>query len=1372
MFAPVSGDGVFSMAMSPRDAALVAVGFRSGLLCLVDASQGSVLHRVDAHDQELQSLTWYPTEERGAWLASSSRDKCIKIWRVCSENSEETERVDSAAGATRCTRAAATLAVDRVLRLPTGKQGQAYNPSKHLWLPVVWSTATSDQDTAELEKGTPKSTMRLWSGSFDGNLLMWNVPVREASTVKATRSSGSPPLRPVAVKNGHNRILFNIVALPSDVYALHQQQQQQQLPSLLTVSLDRELRLWTETRAAKTNGGAGAAPAVARTVSKLLGLGGHVYCAAYNDRTSTVALACGDQTIRLWKLHSGKGGGLYDTELLWKGLKSKVTSVAWHPLASSVLAFGTEDGTLGMYDTQSKKQTRFRSSHVGDVQQLEWRLDAGASATEDGGAEADGGANAFLDAMHELEKAQAEGASLDDALVELEASKRRPQAESPQLRVVLWSRDALGQLLESDAEHPDAPSHVISAARSCSSFAWSEDEDANGTVAIGNPNGSVKLVDQSLMRRTTHDTDAAHSGKIVHDHNERVGSVAWSTRDGIRLLATGSDDGKIFVYRFDSDALTLIAQLTGHSGKITRLQWQPPPLDVASEHSASGGDGALPLLASCAADGSARVWDVLDRERHPVARFYDHIGRVLALDWVSGSVLVTGGEDQTARVWDLVSFPAHVDAESDAGDMISPTVSTPRAKAASSKQPRPKPTARETKTDAGAVKEANGVVHDSLSTPTSGPKKQNKKKVKAKSTALFHTQAAPTPSGEVVRLLAQRLRRPLDASTAGGVGEIGASSEDSDAFMPALLQLVDRNSGSAAAGPRRAMAAFAVAEQARFASEGDWEGRARVLLLGGQIADALRVVAKEGALDATWLALAPMAGTNVWREMTNLFARQLEAQGDHAQAALHLLSIGKVRAAACALVGGSAFREALALIRLRLGPSDPLVSETTWKYAEWLEARGNYGDAALVYLSMEHARGVAPAAGASEVTSWRWRAVCALVKTRSAACIAQAVELLHEAASAGAASAGAAEELAFPATFLTVDVIGVLVCEGRLAVAERAADLLLLSSPLVRVHSSLPMAKTAFRLTRCLLGVLSAMERYRLRADAAPAAASTERKTLADWQRQCPNNEAVQLLLALVNDSSGDGSESESYPPCLVATSPATLVTRADAFWSDVLDVCRLCGIWSAEDDAEDGYPDGSSTLEEAQELLMDDEASWLLLEWRDAMDAADSLSPSARHVDAAIDVMRLAVDAAARCLVSAMEHLVRLLADVVDCSNDEDGKVDDHIVPLAAMELVTLVFPAGIASATPSSVLAVGELTEELADARSLWRTSRLLQCRALVARCSRGSITGDARKWVVDAVRNVHEEDANGVQDDEDARSHREALKKEVDALESLSL
>jgi len=66
---------------------------------------------------------------------------------------------------------------------------------------------------------------------------------------------------------------------------------------------------------------------------------------------------------------------------LWKGLQGKVSCVRYHPQPPAAmngvecLAFGTEDGKLGLYDTSSGKLlVLFSHYHKGTVYELDWRL--------------------------------------------------------------------------------------------------------------------------------------------------------------------------------------------------------------------------------------------------------------------------------------------------------------------------------------------------------------------------------------------------------------------------------------------------------------------------------------------------------------------------------------------------------------------------------------------------------------------------------------------------------------------------------------------------------------------------------------------------------------------------------------------------------------------------------------------------------------------------------------------------------------------------------------------------------------------------------------------------------------------------------------
>ena len=48
----------------------------------------------------------------------------------------------------------------------------------------------------------------------------------------------------------------------------------------------------------------------------------------------------------------------------------------------------------------------------------------------------------------------------------------------------------------------------------------------------------------------------------------------------------------------------------------------------------------------------------------------------------------------------------------------------------------------------------------------------------------------------------------------------------------------------------------------------------------GNVVGALDIIGEHKLLDATWMALAPAAGHDVWLRMQIAYAEQLETQGD------------------------------------------------------------------------------------------------------------------------------------------------------------------------------------------------------------------------------------------------------------------------------------------------------------------------------------------------------------------------------------------------------------------------------------------------------------------------------------------------------------
>uniref|UniRef100_K3WEI6 Anaphase-promoting complex subunit 4 WD40 domain-containing protein n=1 Tax=Globisporangium ultimum (strain ATCC 200006 / CBS 805.95 / DAOM BR144) TaxID=431595 RepID=K3WEI6_GLOUD len=964
LFTPIAGDGVFAISMAPHDKALVAVGYRSGVLCIVDAVEGNIRHRLEGHDQEIHNVVWkvpslsvvsgQAASESDIWFASSSRDRSIKVWMMKSTDEP---------------------ILEQVLTLPKGKLASSFNQAKRLWLPIAWS----------YNSALKANHHRLWSGSFDGNLFQWEWVSQDTTTSKKKTQA----CKPTVFKNGHSRLLFNIVSLSPAVGV--PESKLISAPSMMTTSLDREFRVWREASAS------GSAPTCQ---NMFLGLGGHVYGVSYNASNEIVAAGIGDQTIRLWNMSPSTAvKNPYQADLLWKGLQSKVTCIAWNPFQKSILAYGTEDGQIGFFDIESKKNTRFKSSHSSQVQAFQWRRKQLKSKHAD---ETD--KNSFVQAMVALENAQADGCSLEDALANQDLMVGKQQKES-ELQVLLWSQEKSGCILESNPEKAEMASKKVNSV--CSAFAWDSHSES---LAVGCENGVVEIyscicTDSSAEVASTFDAEFDLVQRY-HEHEQKVTRLAWGTTKP-SFLAIGSQDGKITVVNAggsseDMHALPkpsrLNKQVVGvyseHKGAISSLCWG------FHEDKMSG---SFTTLASGSYDGTVQVWHIESNAR--LSCFRHHIGRVLTVDWITAFALASGGEDQTIRVWDYreqKEMPISVKASQLVGKNVRST--------------------QQINADVVPVvdlRDEDRMQHDVKpskpedqpgTTKKSTAAKKKKKKVQA---GIFHadTKVNADESIQHCRLLIASSEKVLP-NYGKALSSISCEEQSSSDHLSAFES-----------------------EEDEYKKEQDWEHLAQVYLLQGKISDALRVVANEGALNASWVAYAPMAGMDVWREVTNVYAHQLDKEGDKKNAALHFLSIDKVRDAIKCLASGHAYKEAIALIHSRLGPEDPLLSEVKLQHASYLEKNQRFAEAARTLLSIE--RGTASS-----------RAICALVKTGDIGAFDAALDILislkskhaqSEEGYAGPAGVPAVEDWSIPSSIIS-NIIGKSLQVNDFALAEKASQ--------------------------------------------------------------------------------------------------------------------------------------------------------------------------------------------------------------------------------------------------------------------------------------------------------------------------------------------
>ncbi|KAL9029529.1 MAG: hypothetical protein Q9196_002243 [Gyalolechia fulgens] len=141
---------------------------------------------------------------------------------------------------------------------------------------------------------------------------------------------------------------------------------------------------------------------------------------------------------------------------------------------------------------------------------------------------------------------------------------------------------------------------------------------------------------------------------LFRGHKAVVLDTDWNPFDD-SLIASGSDDGKAFIWRVPED-FTLrtedgedpedvgpLRQFTGHSRKVGHVLFNPAAANV---------------LATSSGDYTVKIWDI---EAGSPRLTQKHTDIVQSLSWsANGSLLVTTSRDKKLRVWDVrQEAPAH-----------------------------------------------------------------------------------------------------------------------------------------------------------------------------------------------------------------------------------------------------------------------------------------------------------------------------------------------------------------------------------------------------------------------------------------------------------------------------------------------------------------------------------------------------------------------------------------------------------------------------------------------------------------------------------------------------------------------------------------
>ncbi|XP_076393217.1 gem nuclear organelle associated protein rigor mortis [Megachile rotundata] len=542
------------LSSCPHDQYLVAVGSKSGLVYIVNfQGKGTIVYKLRGHDTEVVSLSWCPLENnvisgnmnKDLLLASGGRDRSVFIWRAGGDGRYE-----------------------MTISLPATPLDLHHHRTKSTssgsnWTVVHWME--------------PKL---LLTNSHWGELISWDL---------STISKHKPISKLIHACHGTG--LFCISHVPIIQENLVENWRMKQRFTIWTVGQDRRVVCCNIN---ENN---------VEIVHDIFTQSGYVYCiAACPLDTSRVAFGVGDAMLRVWNL-SEAHNTTFDITVFWQKIKGKIRTISWHPEKENLLAYATEEGRIGMFNTNTNKPpTLYRQYHRNIVYTIGWG----------------------------------------------------PNPDNKQY--VLYSC-AEGELVYYDAEKPNQePKSVLK--KECTEFSWKPDLSC---LAVGFENGLISFCDNKFKTFGT----AKFSSKMLHClvwHPESTTTdLTFSPLKNYLAAAFESRTIVIFDLTNLMDHFTklqdptnnnekensdiyevneVVATLTGHIHNVVCLAWSP----YISGHLISG-----------SYDGIAQVWNVETQEL--IATYTGHSGPVLCCMWspLNSNFIITGSADFTVRIWKVDS---------------------------------------------------------------------------------------------------------------------------------------------------------------------------------------------------------------------------------------------------------------------------------------------------------------------------------------------------------------------------------------------------------------------------------------------------------------------------------------------------------------------------------------------------------------------------------------------------------------------------------------------------------------------------------------------------------------------------------------------
>uniref|UniRef100_A0A669B928 Gem nuclear organelle associated protein 5 n=1 Tax=Oreochromis niloticus TaxID=8128 RepID=A0A669B928_ORENI len=901
---------IFCLTCSPHTWNYVAVGYKDGMIVLIDVSKkGEVIHRLRGHDDEIHALAWSPVAREdalytrpedgegnvvflcfivgslaynikhleGCYLASGSKDQTVRLWSTAKGKGVMT------------------------LKLPYLKRrGTAVDPGvkERLWLSVHWP------------KGRPT---QLVSSCFSGELVMWDLTKsgKQRWTLFGTSSEGQ----------NHSRIVFNMSSV-------HLQDGRE---LLISTSMDREVKCWDL--------------ASLECCWTLPTLGGFVYALTFSPvGTGCLALGVGDNMIRVWNTLTTQNK--YDVRSFWQGIKSKVTALAWHPTKEGSLSFGTDDGKVGIYDVFSNKPPQISSSyHRKTVYTLAWGPPVPPMSFGTAGGKPSfslyscAGEGVIL--QHDPYKLNGEASDIDKLIRDTNDIKHKLsphtdlswkpdgkvvaignedgcidvyQAPSLKLLCSIQQHHKIINTLRWHHDHSSAPElHCLLASGSSNAIVYVHDLRS----VIENPPESPVVLTEPYRR--------------LCGHTAKITGMAWSPHHNAQLV-TVSYDGTAQVWDVLEEAA--VSNYRGHVGYLLCVDWSPVDPDVIW----TGGK-----------DFTLQEWNVSKQQftKPPKGKKMVDLKEKMKANTKQKKKNKKAGPSgaEGAAQPEVNGPPVTIGERAVMGQGVSGEDDEDEASSTSSPAPSPGSSSENSschlKIFCYFCIEAQNIFCLSATF-----------EMQRKSSAAVKSKDKPDLTG----LKKKKPRSMLPLSTS-------MDHRPKDELLQDCITLASvRHDNSQGDHIHLGLFADRQALYRMFDAEGTLLGHVEaghfdsvvyLRLWSGDLEGALQLATEKGELNDHLLSIAPMAGFVVWSRTVEAFVKQLCLQEQYLKAASHLLSINKLYEAVDLLRSHKLYREAIALVKARLPADEPLLKELYTCWAAVLEKDGHFSAAAKCYLAAD-----------------------------------------------------------------------------------------------------------------------------------------------------------------------------------------------------------------------------------------------------------------------------------------------------------------------------------------------------------------------------------------------------------------------------------